>query len=191
MSDYLVWAHALVTGACALDSMKGFEDDWKLQSGERLGALPKGALFQFDAEDRGVRLSDSLHNVDRLVVASARLRDLLEAAAVPQVEFLPVPILNHQKRPVTEPYFVVNLLSPVDCLDLDACEPRWSRLDKTEIARVKRLVIDPARIDPARTLFRPKSYRACMLVHRTLAKRIDAAGLTGMRWLELDQFPEV
>lgn len=192
-SNYLVWEHAIVEGACSLDSMKGYEDDWKLQAGLRHdGGLPQSAHFQFSPDDRkGVALTDSLSNLDRLIVASPRLRTLLESAQVPEVEFLPVRVLDHRKRPVAQPFCIVNLLAPVDCLVLEECEPRWSRLDKTQIARVKRLVVDEARIDSSRSLFRIKSFPACTLVHRRLAQRIDSEGLTGTRWVELANYPEV
>lgn len=192
-ANYLVWERAIIDGACSLDSMKGFEEDWQLTAGVPVGAnFPASAQFHFDPEDKtGVALTDSLYNLDRLIVASDRLRGLLEKAAVPQVEYLPVPIYNHKKRLLSEPYCIVHLLAPVDCLVIDACEPRWSRMDKTEIARLKRLVIDESRVEPGRLLFRAKHYSAGILVHRSLAQQIDAAGLTGMRWIELADYPEV
>ena len=191
-ANYLIWERDIIDGACSLDSMKGFDDDWQLLDGIPLaGSFPASAKFQFDPDDpTGIKLTDSLYNADRLVVASERLRALLEEARVPLVEYLPVPVHNHKKRPVGEPYCIVHPLQPVDCLVIDACEPRWSRLDKTNIDRLKRFVIDESRVAPERLLFRAKHYNRAILVHRSLARKIDAAGLTGARWIELSDYPE-
>lgn len=192
-ANYLVWKNAIIERACSLDTLKGFEDDWQLTAGVPLAAkFPSSAQFRFDPEQKaGLSLTDNLYNADRLIVASARLCALLQKAAVPHVEYLPVPILDHKKRRLSEPYWIVHLLEPVDCLVTEACEPRWSRIDKSEIARLKHLVIDEARIEPGRLLFRPSHYSAGILVHRSLAQQIDDARLTGVRWLELTDYPEV
>ena len=192
-SNYLIWERDIVDGACSLESLKGFEDDWQLRAGMELSrTFPATAAFHFDPDDpTGLGLTDSLYNANRVIVASPRLRRVIEQANVPLVEFLPVAVYNHKKRAIAEPYCIVNPLQPVDCLVVDACEPQWGRIDKKNISRLKRFVIDEARIDPARRLFRVTYYRPAIVVHRELAEAIDAAGVTGTRWIELTDYPEV
>lgn len=191
-SNFLVWARDIIDGACTLSGMKGFPDDWKLLEGIRLkDEFPSSSKFTMDPDNpTGVTLTDSLYNLDEQIVASTRLRGLIERLEVPAVEYLPVAVFNHKKRPVPEPYTIIHPVDPIDCLVLDACEPRWDRIIKTNINRLKHLVIDESRIDPARLLFRPKSYNSVVLTHRKLAEQIDAAGITGIRWIELSDYPE-
>jgi hypothetical protein len=191
-SNFLVWARDIIDGACSLSPMTGFPDDWKLLDGIRVkDEFPSSSRFKMDPDDpTAVMLTDSLYNADTLIVASTRLRELIEGLKVPAVEYLPVAIFNHKDRPIPEPYTIIHPLDPIDCLVLDACEPRWGRIDKTNISRLKHLVIDESRIDPTRLLFRPKSYKRVILTHRKLAEQIDAAGFTGMRWIELSNYPE-
>jgi hypothetical protein len=152
--------------------------------------FPSTVTLEVNREHRkDKRLTDSLVNLDQMIVASSRLVALLQELAVPELEYLPVPVLDHAGQLTTDPYAIVNLLNPIDCLDVEASGARYSRIDTEAIDRVKRLVIDESRIDPTRVLFRPRSYSAVILAHRSLAARIDAAGFNGMRWTELDRWP--
>ena len=192
-SSYVIWEQEIVEGACALSGLKGYAEDWKLLYGEPVAdAFPGKASFSMNPDyPHDIALTDSLYNIDMLIVASAALRGVIEAEAPAQVEYVPVPIYNHKKRAIQEPYALVHPIDPVDCLVLDACKPTYGKIQKTEIDRVKKLVIDEARIPADRLLFRPKGYVRVILVHRRLADKIDAAGLTGMRWVELHHHPEV
>lgn len=189
---HVIWTHDIIPGACALSGMTGFEDDWKLLYGEPVGDdFPAKARFAMkpDAPD-DVALTDSLYNLDMLIVASEKLRALIEASQAPAVEYLPVPIYNHKKRRVKESYSIIHPIEPVDCLDVDACEAQWGRINKQAISRVKRLVVDEKRIPAQRLLFRPKFFANVILVHRSLAQAVDDAGCTGVRWVEIDKYPK-
>jgi hypothetical protein len=191
-SDYLIWDAPVEMKACSLAAMEGWEDDYKLLTGEScLKEFPKKAKFQMDPEHRsGVQLRDSLRNMDQLLVVSNALRDLLASLKISALEFIPVPIFDHKKKPVPSEYSIVNPMEPVDCLVIDKCDVRWGRVDKNKISRLKKFVIDESKIASNRLLFRAKHYDA-VLVHRKLATQIDAAKLTGVRWVELENYPEI
>jgi hypothetical protein len=191
-TDYVVWTRDILDGAVALARLTGFEDDWQLMDGVSLPAgLPAKARFPMDPDyPDDVMLTDNLYNIELLIVASQKLRDLVESADPAKVEYLPVPIVNHKKRAIKEPYFIMHPIEPVDCLVVDACDPTWDSIDKTAITRVKQLVVDAQRIPADRLLFRPKAFPDAILTHRRLADKIDAAGCTGVRWVEIANFPE-
>ena len=125
------------------------------------------------------------------LVVSAALREFLESQKVDNVEFLPVPIFDHKKKQIADKYFIINLLDPVDCLLTDQCEVRWGRIDKTDISRLKKFVIDESRVPTKRRLFRPKHYKSAIMIHRGLAEQLDRSGKTGLRWVELTDYPEI
>lgn len=191
-SNYVIWAHKAINGQCKLVGMKGFPEDWKLQHGKPVAdVFPPSVNFSMNPDDpTGVFLTDSLRNIDRLIVASPRLRSLFESNEVQRLEFLQVQVLNHKKRPIDEPYVIVHPTELVDCLVVDACEPRWGAIDPDSINDLMHLVIDESRIPANRLLFRPKLYTKVILVQRNLAEQITAAGLTGVRWIELSNWPE-
>jgi hypothetical protein len=192
-SNYVVWAEDIVPGACSLSAMSGYEDDWKLLSGISVaGEFPSTSKFRMNPDDpTGILLTDSLHNLDMLIIASGRLCEVMKNLNLSGIEYLPVTVYNHKNKPTAESYSVINLLDSVDCLVLDACEPRWGRIDKTDISRLKRLVIDESRIDPTRMLFRPKHFKSAILIHRKVVQKIETAACTGIRWIELEDYPEI
>lgn len=191
-SNFIIWARDIVEGACALSGMTGFEDDWKLIYGESvIQDFPAKACFAMDPDSpRDILLTDNLYNGDMLIVASQKLHQLIDELHPAAIEYLPIPIYNHKKRVIAERYVIVHPVEPVDCLVVDACEPEWGRINKKAIDRVKHLVIDEKRIPPERLLFRPQLFCEVILLHRSLAKKIDAANLTGVRWVELADYPE-
>jgi hypothetical protein len=191
-SNYVVWTHDIVRGACALSPITGYLDSWKLVKGIAVkDEFPSSAQFGMDPNyPKDNLLTDSLYNANIQIVASERLRGFLEALDFPGIECLPVRVLNHKNRPIVESYAIINLLEPIECLVLDACEPRWSLIDETDISNLEHLVIDESRIDPKRLLFRPKHYKRAILAHRSLAQKIDASGYSGIQWIELKDYPE-
>ncbi len=127
-------------------------------------------------------LTDSLRNTDRLIVGSTRLKSLLESRELTNLEYLPVTILDHKKRPaVGGDYWIIHTLDPIDCLKVDECVARLSPIKKTEIRSLKRFVIDETKIDQDRHLFRVKRYNKVALTRRDLAAAIREGGFTGIR----------
>ena len=78
-----------------------------------------------------------------------------------------------------------------DCLDLNSSSVKWNKWDKDTIERVRRLLLDESRIDPARELFRAKAFWDVIFVSRPLAQAIDDMGFSGVRWIELSDYPEL
>ncbi len=190
-SNYLIWEQTILPGACSLSPMTGFPKAWMLKQGESLpDGLPPEARFDMhpDRQD-DVALTDALYNINMVIVGSQKLRQLLEAKALPDVDFLEVPVYNHKGRPVEPPYSIVHPVHPVDCLDAQASGARPSRINPDVIDKVARLVIDETRIPAGRLLLRPKGYYRVILVHKSLAAEIDAAGMQGIRWVELSAWP--
>lgn len=189
-SPYVVWRSGGVAHACVLDGLEGVEGQYGLNVGEPRAALfPDDASFSMSQDyPYEMVLTDSLVNIDFMIVASPRLRRFLEARGLAQVEYLPVAIHDHRGRLAGE-YFIVHPLEPVDCLDIPACGGTFWSVDPANMLSVERLAIDPAKIPPGRELFRPRSFYEVILVRRELADAIDAAGFTGIRWLDTEDYP--
>src|SRR5689334_606182 len=153
--DLLVWTHAEYPGACYLKEMLGFDYDNKLVNGTSLeAAWPENVRFLMDPDSPTDNVTlDSIAGLRRIIIASERLTDFLRKRHVACVEYLPVTVMNHKRRAIKERYFLVNLLEPQDCLVIDQCGAEWSSVAKTNIRNIKRLVIDPSRIDSGRELF--------------------------------------
>ncbi|HLU46458.1 MAG TPA: DUF1629 domain-containing protein [Planctomycetota bacterium] len=191
-SDLLIWWPKNVRHAASLEPLEGFEDTFDLLDGVPCAKrFPDDALFRMDPElPDDTLLTDNLVNKDRLLVVSEKMKGLLERLKIKKVEYLPVAILDHRDRPVREKYFIAHPVDPVDALDVDASDVEWSLIDDSLIDDVGTLVLDEEQLDPKRQLFRLKSFSRLILVHRAVAEAIDKEGLTGVRWVELSDYPE-
>ena len=189
-SNYLIWDSKVVPNACVLKELVGVEQTSRLRKGVPIAAgFLEGAAFTMDPDfPDHTLLPDNLINTDGMIVASARLKSFLESRSPGHVEYLPVAIIDHRGKPVKSEYFIIHPVDPVDCLDLEKCEPTWSAIDKTKIKRLKRLVIDETKVGRDRGLFKPQSFYNIILTRRDLAEALDREGFTGLRWIEPETF---
>lgn len=192
-SNFVIWALRDVPNACCLDELIGVDDVWELREGvPRAVTFPRNAVYTMDQDfPHDTLLTDNLINTRTLIVASLKLKKFLETRQMQQVEYLPITILDHKGKPASHDYFIIHPINPVDCLDTGQCGAQWSSIDKETIQWLDRLVIDEGKIDPAREIFRLKFFYDVILVSRALAEAIDAEGFTGIRWIELGDYPEL
>ena len=80
-------------------------------------------------------------------------------SGVGNVEYLPVQILNHKKKVASKDYFLMNPLSVVDCIDVEASEVEWDVVRKDFIESCESLVIQGPRVPADVHVFRPKHLR--------------------------------
>ncbi len=186
-SNFVVWGEDVSSGYCVLGYIEEFEDDWKLTNGTSLAAeWPDDVTLQMDPDfKKQIKLSDHLCNPCRVIIASPALRQFLEEQAVPNLEFLPVRILNHKGKVASDDYVIVNLHAVQDCLDLDASGVTWNEINPDYIIGFEQLVLDESRIDEEATLFRAKHYADQMFVRRDFAEAVSESGLTGIEFYEL------
>ena len=190
-SRYVIWKHKAIPNACLLDRLKGVERDYELQDGVSRQGTFQNAQYTMDPDHPyDTVLVDSLRNTSQLLVGSKVLKEFLECRPLSKVEYLPVTIFDIKGRPIREEYYIIHPIDPVDCLDIENCGVTWSEILDDIVDEVERLIIDEKKIDINRELFRPKYYSDIVLVNRELAEEIDKKRFTGIRWLELENYPE-
>lgn len=176
-----------------LGALKGVEDDYELLKGvPRAEDFPDDAAFRFsDDYPRNLQLEDFLLNQNKLLVASARARALFEAEALVNVEYLPVTVLNHKGREIEEPYTIVHQVEPQKAIDEAKSTFEVNQIDPERIFYLSSLVLDEAKVDPAVRLFRLARFGQMPVFRRDLAEAVTAAGLTGIRFHELDEWDDM
>jgi hypothetical protein len=123
---------------------------------------------------------DMVNTVDDLWVVSSRLRAFLEEHAPGVAEYLPVQL----RGPGTQgkgPYWVMNSVRLLDCLDEDAS----MNVDRTGRRYVEVPVIDPGRLGPDDVLGNVKGYEVKWIMRSDLKLKIKKAGLTGYSFFPL------
>ena len=191
--DHVMWRYAAADGAVVLQEFSGVDEKYPLHDGVPLAtSFPADAAFHLHPDfPDDLLLQDSLLNSDMCIVISQRLMAAVKQLSPPQVEYLPVAVIDHKGRKLREPYFILHPTDPVDCIDREASGAEVDEiLDPESIESVQRMVLDPARIPPERGIFRLKHHWGVVVVRQDLAAALDAGGFSGVRWLELDQYPE-
>lgn len=179
--DYLVWKSIPVGNACILDSPENVEFSPRLVRGVPYAAeFPKDACMRMsrDAKKR-TALVDDLTNTNRIKVCSPRLVAFLKERKLCNLEYLPIKILDHKGKVAASDYCIVHPIHLQDALDLEASKPTWGHIAKTEINFVQTLVIHPEKVDPKVRIFRLKSFHDPVLIEKSLADEMTAAGFDG------------
>jgi uncharacterized protein DUF1629 len=191
--DFVIWLYSnAVKNAMTVRKVENVEQVFELRDGvSRAADFPADATYEADPNrPHNTILTDNLFNINGFIVASSRLRRLLEGRAVPKVEYLPVIVRDHKGKVASCDYSIVHPIDPVDCIDLQQSKVKWDKIVPSDIERISRLVIDESRIPADRALFRPKAYSEVTLVRRDLAEDISRNEMTGVRWLEVNKYPE-
>jgi tetratricopeptide (TPR) repeat protein len=114
-----------------------------------------------------------IHDVMRVqyddAVVSERVAAVLRAD--PNIELLPITLLDHGNQPVPGTWYFVNPLVK-ECLVIDRCAPSWNHIDPDSATEIASFVIDPGRVGDAQ-LFRPAVLNARpMIATRALADQL-------------------
>ncbi len=181
--DHVFWTYRNVSKGCWLNKLD-FEDDYLIDVGIPVSEdYPETVSIAMDPDfPKDTIVTDHIRGPYR--ICSERLVEFLKSKELPNVEYLPITILNHRGRAVDSPYFIVHPIHAVDCLDEEACEVTDSSIAKY-IKSLKHFILDDAKSQNLPPLMRVKRFASHVMIHRSLAEELDEAGFTGLGWLEL------
>lgn len=133
-------------------------------------------------------LGDSYGNVGDLWVASMRLAELVKAHTPRDLELLPLTIIDHKGRAVETPHVIIHPTRVVDAIDQARSKYELNRIDPTFISSADVLVLDPTKFPLDVGVCRVRLINDRVLVSPALVAAIDAAGMTGVRWMSAADF---
>lgn len=188
--NYVAWVHKIVPKACSLYHFEGFDKSYLLNEGIKVkDEYPDGVYFDMHPErPNDLLLVDSLFNTDNELVISEGLMNFFTEKKLPNLEFLPVKIMDHKGKYIVEKYFIMNVLEHQDCLDTDASEAEISMIDNKTIDSVEQIILIEDNVDDSFDLFRIIGFPAATLVKESFAKEIESHGFSGIEFLALDEF---
>jgi len=103
-----------------------------------------------------------------------------------EVQFIPVEVQGQ-----TEPWFILNALRLIRCIDDARCEevlywlPEDNRPDKEgQYRNVAGLKVDPEKIGDAH-IFRPWGWKVVLIVSEHVKAALEAEGITGTKFIEV------
>lgn len=157
-------------------------DPWQFKSGE---LLDLGGQPRFPLKIPGRPLDFSWAGFT-IPLVHDRLARLVERVAGREVQFIPAQVEGHP-----EPWFILNALRIIRCIDDARCEevqywiPEDGRPEKVgEYRDVAGMRIDPAKVRDAR-IFRPWGWTVALIISEDLKQAMEAEGITGTRFVEV------
>lgn len=190
--NFVIWKYQPVDGGCALKDLKGLERTFRLNDGTPLSQeFPPDVAFHMDPDyPDDLLVTDNVLNADMVIVASARLRECVQAHAPAAVEYLPVTLVDHKGRAASKEHCIIHPIHPVDAIDKDRSVFETGLIDPDAIEAFQKLVLDESRIPADRALFRLQGFWDLTLVRRDLADALQREGFSGLRWLAVADYPE-
>lgn len=150
--------------------------------------FPERQVFDI-SKDRGSRLTDCIPNRDKLLIVSEKLKAFLESHAPDDpIEFLPVQLRNPNKKLVTAPYFIANLLGSVPCVNKSKSKFTMNAIDKEQVARFRHLSLDETKIPKEKKIFRLGEKMKLIIAREDLAKGILKAKCNGMMYIPMENY---
>jgi formylmethanofuran dehydrogenase subunit B len=190
-SEFMIWRYASVPGAAVFTNLRGFEDIFRFDTGQPLKAeFPADAAFHMNPDfPNDLLLPDNVANSLQVLLVSARLQEALQAAALVEVEYLPLSVIDHKGRVASASHVVVHPLGLVDAIDMEQSVYKSHRIVKGKIDKVTKLVIDSQRVPPDRQVFKLKGFGTPVIVRRRFAELLGAGDFSGLDWLDAAEFP--
>jgi hypothetical protein len=157
-------------------------DPWQFSEGRVLELPARLRLFVSHA---GCGLDFSLTGLG-LAVVHGRVVRLFERMGIQEAQFIPAEVEGH-----ADPYFILNTLSIVRCIDDARCEevqywqPEDGQPEKVgEYRVVAGMRVDPTKIGVSR-IFRPWGWPVAIVVSEELKQAMVEEGITGTKFIEV------
>lgn len=154
--------------------------------GERLSPFyPKDARIPMSPEHPGIKLSAMIGNGRSMLIVSSAFKEAIQKHCTNEIEYLPFTLYDHRNRPYSKDYFIINPIGTFDCLDLEASDISWSTKAPKKILRIRKYVLDRAKMQSAPQLFRVDGDPSEYVLGRELAREMYDRKLTNILWKEL------
>ncbi|WP_395837448.1 imm11 family protein [Archangium violaceum] len=158
-------------------------DPWQFKKGQPLDIE---GVIRFPVNPTGIALEFTLASF-LIPVVHQRVVALFERLGLQkEVQFIPVEVEGQ-----TEPWFILNVLQIIRCIDDARCEevlywlPEDNRPDKLgQYRNVAGLKVDPAKIGEAH-IFRPWGWKVVLIVSEHVKRALEQEGITGIKFLEV------
>lgn len=151
--------------------------------------FPENAEFPLD-EDAGMVLTDAIPNSQLLTIVSAPLKELLEKHASCDMEFLAIHIRDHRGQLLENPYYILNVLETISCMNREKSDYDASALDESQVVTFRHLYLDTDKIPEHTNLFRFGEERDMFMIRQDLMQILIDSGMTGLEFTSIKDIGE-
>ncbi|MFN0248221.1 MAG: hypothetical protein ACKV2T_15120 [Kofleriaceae bacterium] len=161
--------------ACATFDSPDFSIEGKdFDDGDSLvNEWPKDAKLQMEPPKKDNKIYDVMRVKYDDAVVSEKVAEVLRAD--PNIELLPVRLIDHVKKPVPGSWYFVNPLAK-NCLIPEKCHFQWNHINPDSASNLCSYAIDASKVEGAQ-MFRPTILNSRpMIVTKELADKLAAFG---------------
>lgn len=141
-------------------------------------------VFEYNSSEGDV-LTDYIANLYRWLVVSANFIDVTNNLIEEQVQYLPVKIVDRITEAEKASYFVANIVTVVDALDMHKSKYDIFELDEEKIVSVEKYVLKGDEI-ANNHIFKLKDDTIPVFVSEKIKQIIEDNNLLGFAFLEVD-----
>lgn len=157
-------------------------DPWQFFDGRRLDVQGQ---IRFPVKPAGHPFDFTLASFS-IPVAASRCVQVFERLGIQEVQFLPAQVEGHR-----EPFFILNTLRVIRCIDDARCKEarHWMPEDGQPEKVGQYHVVSGLRIDPTKVgnahIFRTWGWTVALIVSEELKQAMEQAGITGPVFVEV------
>ncbi len=170
--EYYVFFNDADVRLARIEDLDDDIDDGELDNGVPMAPIwPHDPVIQIH-EDSGDIINDFIVNIDRCLIISGNVRQVLinEEVGPECVEFLPFVLKDKKGRQVKQQYYFANPLLKYDCFDKE--KSTYQAFDDGEIMMVENLHIHPEKLPENAKLFRLGEKPQFIIIRSDLAERL-------------------
>ncbi|MCL5247460.1 hypothetical protein M4I21_16690 [Cellulophaga sp. 20_2_10] len=186
---FAIWNFKDVPGAYVPKKLLNMERMLRLLMGVSLiHDMPDNLQFTADPDyPNDLHMLDSFGNTQSIIPISPKLKVFLENKNIPNLEFIPVAMLDH-KGAVIAHYFLLHSTEVIDAIDKDETELEVDSLNTEMYDTVEDLTLLDESVPAHIQIFKVKGLYDVTCISKELAKEIDINGFTGISWKEISYY---
>lgn len=187
MLDYSEMHYQDRKGACSTRYLSNRELIRSLTTGVSVGGSWPANMTMAMRDDRpkNVKLIDLVANLEGLLVASPRVVAFFRQQELPDVELLPISILDHAGAVASSEYAIIHCCHVVDCIDQERSKFEWDHGpngdDPTML--VEHVVLKADALQGDARMIRPKFVPGKVFYRADLVEAIEAEDFAGVTFL--------
>ena len=169
------------------DAPEGMGLYWyTLAEGEPAGDnYPPDARITLREEHPGIVLADFIGNTRNFMIASPKVRAVIEALCPDlEIDFHAFSLINHKNRVHTGDYLIINPLGGFDCLDEEASGITYD--EDGDVEDVEQIILDPDKLKDAPHLFRIDKDPEKIVFSKAMLAALRKEGVTNLLVEELE-----
>lgn len=191
MRDFYVWYYSTNSKDSIITKMPKILDGkwWQLRKGISCKDwFPADVLFSLNPS-RGLVINDAIHSTfSGIHFVSEKFKQLLDGEDV-NCEFLPIAIADHDNNRLPEPYYILNVIEKVKCINREESEFEIDSFDDELIETFDVLRLNHSQIPANLKLFRIADAPHMIIIRKDLAIKIKReAGLTGPTYMNVNDW---